>query len=333
MRHVLLTLSLSLLAAGAVAQTVVDYPDSTIAATSGQYPIYTGTATNVIRGQLFCPPTFAGLPTTPMILTRIGVQLADPATGPVPYAQFVVRAGATPITALTTSWNTNLPDQRVQVDLSGQTIAGIPTAANAWSDWPLANPFYWQPGQGIVLDITSQAAIAGQYLRTAIGSGVPRMISTNYTGSPTGTPSTSGGIKFRMVFEPPGLVSWGNGCAGSGNFVPQIGGIGAPSLGNGNFAVTLSNGLGGTLVVFTMGLPAQFDIGGGCRVHNTANLLTFTSSSGAGPGTGTAIWPLPIPNNLNLLGAVFDAQWGLLDTGSASPLGFSVSPGGKIVLH
>lgn len=324
--------ALCALATPALAQLTVDYPDSTLAAPAGQYPIYTGTATNVIRGQIFCPSTFAGLPGVPMICTRIGVQLAETGGAPVPYAQFVMRAGATPVPALTPTWNTNLPDQRVQADLSGQNISGG-AGANIWVEFPLVYPFYWQPGDSVVLDITSQAAIAGQYLRTAIGTGVPRMISTSYTGQTTGTPSTSGGIKFRMVFEPLGLTTWGAGCAGSGSFVPTIGSTGQSSVGSPNFMVTLSNALGGTLAAFSFGSPAEIDLFGGCIVYNNLVLLVSLVSAGTGPGGGAALLPLPVPNAPALAGAVLDVQWIVLDPGSASPFGVATSPGGKIVIY
>lgn len=329
LRHILFP---TLLAAGLTAQAmVVDYPDSTLGAPAGQYPIYTGTGLNVIRGQSFCPTTFGGLPTQPMLCTRIGIQLAE-VTGPVRYAQFVMRAGATQVTALTTTFATNLPDQRVQLDLSGQTLAGGPNA-NIWVEYPLAFPFYWQPGDGVVIDFTTQTSVAGQYLRTAIGTGVPRCISTNYTGSGTGSASTSGGIKFRMVFEPLDVVQWGIGCAGTGNFVPAIGSVGTSNVGSNAYAITLTNALGGTLAGFTIGLPADFAIGGGCHLYNDMTGLVLLVTTGAGPGTGAASVPLGIPNNPLLRTMVVDVQWGVLDPSGPSFYGTAMSPGGKIVVY
>ena len=319
--------------AAVFAQSVtVDYPDSTLGAAAGQYPIYTGTATNVIRGQLFCPGTFAGLPTTTMVCTRVGVQLAETA-GPATYAQFVVRVGSTTISALTNTFATNLPDQRVQVDLSNQTLTtGV--ATNQWVEWQLATPFLYQPGEGVVLDITSQAAVAGQYLRTAIGTGVARTISTNYTGSGTGgTPQATGGIKFRLVFETGGFVVTSPGCAGSGSFVPAIDSIGQPTLGNAAFTLTLQNALGGTLCALLIGYPAQFDIGGGCLVTSDGLGFNLLATQGGGPGAGTAAFGFPIPNQAWLAGVSFDAQWGVIDGGSASPLGIAVSSGAKLILQ
>lgn len=323
----------ALLAASATAQSVVvDYPDSTIGANAGQYPIYTGAATNVVRGQSMCPGTFAGLPTTPMLCTRIGVQLAD-SVGSVTYAQFVLRAGKTAVTPpWTNAWATNLPDQLPQVDLSGQVIPGGP-GVNQWFDWPLARPFVFNPGDNIVIDITSQAAVAGQYLRTAIGTGVARVVSTNYTGSAAGTLAASGGLKFRMVFEPLSLLVTEPGCAGSGGFTPAIGSIGLPQVGNAGFVLTLDQALDASLAVIAFGSQATTPIGGGCVLHNDLSLFTdFALTSGAGPGTGQAGFALPIPNNPALVGYLADVQWGVLDPGSPSPLGFTLSSAAKLVL-
>lgn len=330
MHRTLLSVALTLSAVSAQAITV-DYPDSVLGAAAGQYPIYTGAGTAVIRGQSFCPGTFVGLPTTPMVCTRVGVQLAE-VTGPVTYAQFQIRVGSTTVPALTNTWATNLPDQTIQVDLSNQVLNGG-VGVNQWVEWPLAAPFLYQPGEGVVLDITSQASVAGQYLRTAIGTGVARMVSTSYAGSPTGTPTTSGGIKFRLVFETGGFVVSGQGCAGTGNFVPAIDSIGQPTIGNQSFVLTMQNALGGTLCAFMIGFANDIDIGGGCHVYCNPVGFSLQATGGTLPGTGTAAFGFPIPNQAWLAGVVLDAQWGVLDGGSASPLGIAMSSSAKLILQ
>ena len=320
------------LAAAAGAQTlVVDYPDSTLGALAGQYPIYTGTGLNVIRGQSLCPGTFAALPQSTMVCTHVGVQLGG-VLGPVQYAQFVVRVGKTTTVPWTNSWATNLPDQTIQVDLSGQTITGG-AGVNQWVEWPLAKPFVYNPGEGVVLDITSQAATAGQFLETAIGTGVPRVVSTNYTGSANGALVNSGGIKFRLVFEPSGFVPSGAGCPGTGAVVPSLGTLGQPTLGNPAFLLTLDQALPGTIAVILFGNPASIDIGGGCVLRTDFSLfLDAAITVGTGPGTGTAAFVLPIPANPLLAGYLADVQWGVLDPGSGSPFGFALSSAAKLVL-
>lgn len=317
----------------ALAQSVtVDCPDSTIGAMAGQYPIYTGAGTAVIRGQSFCAGSFAGLPTTPMLCTRIGIQLGENPPGAVTYAQFVVRAGSTTLTALTSAWATNLPDQRVQVDLSNTPIAGGP-GVNQWVEWQLAYPFYYNPGDGVVVDFTTQAGIAGTYLRTALGTGVPRCVTTNYTGGPTGAAYTSGGIKFRMVFEPLGMVTIGSGCPGAGNQVPQLGVMGQSNLGSQNLIVTLNNALGGALCAFLLGNPLELDIGGGCRLYNDALFNSFQLAAGTGTGGGSSAFFVPIPNAPGLLGFVANVQWAVFDPLSSAWVPVVTTAGGKLVVY
>jgi hypothetical protein len=326
------SLALVSLATALCAQTVVvDIPDSVIGPLHGQYPIYTGGGLNVIRGQSFCPGTFASLPATPMICTKVGIQLGQSA-GPITYTQFVLRAGATTVPALTSTFATNLPDQRVQMDLSGQALTGGANV-NIWTEFALQFPFYWQPGQGVVIDFVTQSAIAGQWLNTTIGTGVARCISTNYTGGPSGSAIASGGLKFRMVFEPVGLTQWGTGCPGTGNITPTIGSTGQSSLGSLNYFVTLANALGASPAVFLFGRSASFDIGGGCRVYNDLVFIGATVTTGAGPGNGTALFPLFIPNDPSLLAAVFDVQWGILDTASPAFVPLAMTAGGKVVVY
>lgn len=319
-----LLLSSTLLAQG----LTVDYPDSVLGSAAGQYPVYTGTGTNVIRGQLFCPSTFAGLPTTPMLCTRVGIQLAE-VTGPVLYSMFEVRIGTTTVSALTNTWVTNLPDQTLQVDLSNTVITGG-QGVNQWVEWPLAVPFVYNPGEGVVLDMITQTSVAGQYLRTAIGTGVPRLIAASYTGQPTGpTLATSGGIKFRMVFDNGGFAVVTPGCAGTGQLIPEISALGQPTIGNLGFAVMLDQALPSSLCALTIGFPAFVDIGGGCIVRNDAMGLFLVPTN----STGQAGYPFPIPNQAWLAGTVFDTQWAVLDGGSASPLGIALSGGAKIAIR
>lgn len=328
MRH-LLTTSLVLLSVPLFAQPVtVDYPDSVVTGTAGQYPIYTGTGLSVIRGQIFCPGTFAGLPTTPMFCTKVGIQLGAPAAG---YAQFVLRFGATTIAALTSTWATNLPDQRVQLDLSNTTIT--PPVPPGWVEYQLKYPFYYTPGSGVVLDIISQAQVAGIYCRTALSS-APRLIDTNFVGLPTGpAPSTSGGIKFRMVFEPLAIVVAGTGCPGTGSFVPQISSTGQSKIGSFNYMVLLANALGGAPGAFLLGNPMVLPIGGGCNVYNDLLISQSLIVGGNGPGNGTASFPLFVPNNPALATLVLDAQWAILDQASQALAPVALTPAGKVVVY
>jgi len=253
-------------------------------------------------------------------------------SGPATYAQFVIRVGKTGVAPpWTNSWATNLPDQSIQVDLSGQTLTGG-IGLTQWFDWPLARPFVYQPGEGVVVDVTTQASVAGQWLGTALGNGA-RVVSTNYTGGANGSLFQSGGIKFRLFFEPPSFLVTAPGCPGSGGFVPAVGSVGQPSLGNQGFVLTLDQALGGTIGAFLLGVPTAVNIGGSCVLHSDLSLyVDFAVTTGATPGSGQAGFALPIPNLPSLAGYLCDVQWAVLDPGSPSPLGFTLSSAAKLVL-
>ncbi|MHC4896069.1 MAG: hypothetical protein ACYTGW_03075, partial [Planctomycetota bacterium] len=196
------------------AQTKVYHPDNVLNVPQGQYPIYTPTSGNTVRGQIMIPGTFAGLPKTPGLVTKVGCQIA----GQADYTTFVIRAGITTQKTLTATFTTNLPDQRIQVDLSGTKLIGGGTQtnqANKWVEFDICYPFLWNPGDYICIDFTSKSKVAGTYCRTAIGSGVGRVINTSYTPTATtGTVSASGGIKLMVVIDDPTkVVSYGQGCA------------------------------------------------------------------------------------------------------------------------
>ncbi|MEZ5989738.1 MAG: hypothetical protein R3F30_11555 [Planctomycetota bacterium] len=333
--RILPILSLALILPAAAAQTV-DYPDSTLNSPQGQYPVYTPTNGNTVRGQLYCPANFSGLPTVKCIVSRIGIQIA----GQEDYTTFVVRAGTTSVTALTTSWSTNLPDQRVQEDLSGTKLPGGlngTTQVNQWVEFEIDYPFLFTPGDALVVDITAKSKVAGTYCRSAIGTGVPRALDLAYTSTSTGptTLSTSGGIKLRFVFQPIQYVPFGDGCPGTGNSKPVLAMTGAMNLGQ-VVVVNLSKGLGGATTVFFLGLsplPMPLPIGGGCTLLTPLDWISPRVASGSGAGNGTSTQAVLIPNDKTLLGGVVNTQWCQLDNGSAALIPFTLSNGGKIVIN
>ena len=60
--------------------------------------------------------------------------------------------------------------------------------------------------------------------------------------------------------------------------------------------------------------------------------IDFQITSGVGPGVGQAAFVLSIPNLPALIGYLADVQWGVIDPGSGSPLGFALSSAAKLVL-
>jgi hypothetical protein len=331
----ILTALALVLAPATVAQTV-DYPDSTINSPQGQYPIYTPPTGAVVRGQMFCPSTFAGLPQTPMLVTKVGVQIA----GNLPYTSFVGRAGATSVTTLGASFAGNLPDQRVQFDLSGRNLPGggtgttATTQINIWVEFDLCHPFVWKPGDGLVVDITAQSQVAGQYCRSAIGTGVARMLNLAYTPTTTtGSPSAAGGIKLRFVFAPlyqP--VEFGTGCPGTNNVAPKLSATGSTQIASSTpvlLGLTQARpSAPGFLVISTncWDLP----IFGGCTIYPHLSILVGATTS----ASGTTGFPLIMPTSSALDGISVTLQYAIDDPNTqAAPMTVSLSNGLRLVLN
>lgn len=326
-------LSLFVLGSALVAQTTVDYPDSTLASPAGQYPLYTPTNGNVCRVQIFCPSTFASLPTIPMLCTKVGVQIA----GQYPYTAFVGRAGTTTVTALTTSFTTNLPNQDIQFDWSGRTLQGGGTntsLANVWVEIDLCHPFVYTPGQSLVVDITSQSQVAGQYCRSAIGTGVSRMYDLAYTPASTGgTVLGSGGIKLRFVFQPlyqP--VEFGAGCEGTNQLTPKLSATGSTQIGaTAPLLLNLSQARANAASFLVLGLQClDLPVFGGCEIYPQLSILVGSTTSSSGTGG----FPVLIPNNSALDGVAVTCQYAIDDPNTkAAPLTFTLSNGLRLVLN
>ena len=323
----------------------VDYNDGAVCnPPTLAFPFYTpgaGSAQQTVRVQFWCPPTFTGLPQRPMLCSKIGVQIAGRAV----YSTFDIRAGASPVNQLSTAWRTNLPDQRVQTRLNGKPLPGGMTGgnpSNLWVELELEYPFYFQSGQGVVLDLTTKIAIPGQYSSSCIGTNIQRVVDSNYTGGPV-APSVrpTGGLKFRMVFEPLGAVPFGTGCAGANASVPTLGSVGTSQLGNSMFRITLANALGGAPTTLILGgsrseyrsSPLPVGFGADCSLRAAPDLLIPFMAQGSGAGNGTANATIPIPNTPVLLGSVVYSQWAQVDAASSASLPLTFSGGGAIVIH
>lgn len=344
---ILLALSL-LSAAPAVlpAQQVLDYDHSVLAAPPAYgYPLYTpgaGSLGQTVRTQFLCPESFltaqsigAGL------VTHIGLSLAGEAT----YDTFVLRAGTSTVTALTNTWDQNLPDQRVQKDLSHVLLRGGGTAtapASQWVEFELEYPFFYVTGQSIVVDLTAHLAVPGALLGTTVGTSVERAFTLNYQGGPmANTLQAAGGLAFRMRFAPLDVVPYGSGCPGTGSFVPRLTSTGACNLGSTNFQLevdrALPNALGGFLLGFSrstfVGGALPYAWGGGCEQLTSGESVVGVYSAGTGPGGGTATLPMLIPNWPSLIGAVFYAQYAQLDVASPASVPVVFSNAGAIVIY
>ena len=121
-------------------------------------------------------------------------------------------------------------------------------------------------------------------------------------------------------------VHYGNGLAGSGGFVPRIAAHGYASIGNASFGFTGSQLLGGATGVFVVGFGRanQSFFGGTLLINLSQGYFQVPfAAMGSGPGAGTASVATPLPNDLSLVGIVFDTQLFAFDSGA--PRGISMS--------
>jgi hypothetical protein len=124
------------------------------------------------------------------------------------------------------------------------------------------------------------------------------------------------------------LRRFGQGCAGSGGFIPRIAGLGGvPSRGNLAFAVGLDQALAPTDAILFLGgsdqswlgVPLPYSLRGlglpGCALQVSIDVTLALQTLGAGPGQGTAAQPLGVPNDPNLRGMFVFTQWWVVDPG------------------
>jgi hypothetical protein len=138
------------------------------------------------------------------------------------------------------------------------------------------------------------------------------------------------------------FFTFGESCAGSGGFEPEMGSNGLPSLGNAAFGFTVAKALGGSAAVFALGnsrrawgpvtLPFALQGAPGCAVRVNGVVTAGLALAGGGAGNGTASFGLPIPNQSALTGVTLVSQWWCLDAGG-NTLGLTTSEGGEAIVR
>ncbi|MCI0587402.1 MAG: hypothetical protein L0323_11235 [Planctomycetes bacterium] len=140
---------------------------------------------------------------------------------------------------------------------------------------------------------------------------------------------------------PGGTLPFGAGCPGTGALVPAIGASGLPQLGNGAFAVTLSDALPGASATLVVGvsdsswlgasLPASLSslgLGTSCSLLVSVDVVVSATVDAA----GTATVGIPLPSAAGFAGASAFAQWGVLDPGTGTSQPVAMSNGLRITL-
>lgn len=140
------------------------------------------------------------------------------------------------------------------------------------------------------------------------------------------------GPNAEMLFgakQCPAAAPIGVGTAGTGGASPRLGMRTYPRLGNGAFAFAVENALGGgicALPIATATIPGVPVFGGVFHLDPTtigyvATVLLSGTAGAAGQGAGLA--PLPLPNNVALLGAELAAQALVFDPAATAGIALS----------
>lgn len=329
-------------AASLSAQTVA-FPGVPLASPpSIAFPFYTpggGVTGDTVRAQFLCPDAFlATQGLQPGLVTHVSFSLAGAAI----YDVFELRVGATTVTTLGPDWSVNLPDQRLQREFGGVQLVGggtVATPANQWVEFELDQPFAWQPGEGLVVDLTTRILVTDSYLGTTSVSGglggMQRAVNFAYVPGAPATAFSGSGIAMQFRFAPFGMVSFGTGCAGSTGVAPHLEQYGSTAIGDTLVLLaqdTVPDGLGafvfGTSRRQSLGGPLPRSLGGGCTQWVADDLVVLVAANGTSAGLA-----IPIALDPALRGAVLYVQWGQLDVGSpATVLPITVSDGGVLVV-
>lgn len=120
----------------------------------------------------------------------------------------------------------------------------------------------------------------------------------------------------------------GTGRAGSGAATPQIKAISPPLVGNPNFTVSVSAGLGNAPAVMVID---AVDPGVGTSIPVTGSLARVAvNTQNTGAGNGWASVSIAVPDSAALVGQTFFARWYIQDPGAAN--GFSVSQAARFTV-
>lgn len=332
----LLTAVLALPAALSAQALRVDFDDSAPTPSPAVLaPFYTpggGSAGLTVRTQYLCPSDFPGLPRSTMRCTAIGFQVEGVGT----YSTFDLRAGVAGAVTLQAGWATNLPDQTLQ--RSGLFTATTGPSAE-WIEIPLSHPFLFEPGDGVVIDVTSAVAMSsiGQTLNvatTTVDTG--RVVEFQYFGAPTGNVRPTGGIRFRMVFEQVGApVPYGQGCSTAGEPLTFV----ARGIADAGATVDLElhEGLANQVAFLLYGRSDRtapfgslpLPLGGGCALLTSAE---FADQVLVDPN-GVAVRSISIPTDPSLSGANVFWQWAQLDPTVPGPLPFVLSDAARLTVQ
>jgi hypothetical protein len=131
-----------------------------------------------------------------------------------------------------------------------------------------------------------------------------------------------------------GVTRIGVAATGSGGHRPRIGVLGhAPRIGNQDFAVTVTDALGGTWGSLWIGTERRhFNVAGELDFYLVPRVATLHATRGRGPGGGYAIAPIPIPDDPGLDKLTVLFQWALADLGPGRAMAVTTSDAVEVMV-
>jgi hypothetical protein len=139
----------------------------------------------------------------------------------------------------------------------------------------------------------------------------------------------------------PAVSFFGQGCAGSGGFMPRLHTNGTPRVGAANFELRYHDGWANGVALCAFGLSnttlpggsLPLPLGGGCDLLVEPMFAFGQPVAGTGPGDGTAAFPLPIPADVGLVGSTLYTQWLGIDPAAPNPFALAVTAGMRVQIQ
>ncbi|MHC4512538.1 MAG: hypothetical protein ACYTKC_02210 [Planctomycetota bacterium] len=207
---------------------------------------------------------------------------------------------------LTTTFANNITSKATTV-LSAKNYVWH-TKQNAWVNVGLQKPFLYIPQLGhLVVQITVMGATgtAGGFHRGGSPNpNVQRMYRTSWTGSPppTGSFSSSAGLKMVIGFDAWGLDTYGAGCQGSNGKIPQLALTGSSALGQ-SVTLGLTDALPNANMFLIIGLTAPgtpVDMGmygaPSCTLYPALDIIVPTKANAS--GAFSQKFPMPTSSSM-----------------------------------
>lgn len=218
----------------------------------------------------------------------------------------------------------------------------VTLAAISPGSWTLtinfATDFLWDGKSGIIVDVRqwsngTTSTLKYNFRYNSLSRNLlQRVWASGQPNATTGDWKDGLGLYTRFLYQEGGSYPLGQGCPGSGNYVPVASTNRVPLPGDSQWTQLLTQTTGRMPAYFVVGLsqtfwnttPLPLDMSQfgwqGCTLYTDPLVLVGVTTVGGGAGTGTATLLTPIPAIGTLGGFQFYTQWVISDPGAANQL-------------